>query len=89
MKNEILLSVSLSSLLLLSGCHNNRKAQVRPTAKDGESCLIDHKCKMVVRRWESGGNVYYRCLVDNTFYNVAQIEEVVIIDLTKCENINP
>lgn len=90
-------ALALTALLAFAAaqddCDTNR-SQVAVASKDGESCLMEHKCKMVFRRWEGGnekGNVYYQCWVPDTFYNTVGINEVVTMDLKKdtCERINP
>lgn len=70
---------------------SDSKAQALIASKNGDSCLLEHKCKIVLRRWEGGGNVFYQCLVANSFYEVSQINEAVIVDLTgkNCEKVNP
>lgn len=69
-------------------------------AKQNESCLADHKCKIIVRKWiptdssnkAQGGNIYYRCLVTDTFHNTVAIDEHVMLDVDEspnCERISP
>lgn len=74
--------------------------QVAISSKVGDSCVVDHKCKIIVRRWErprgeaedkTGGNVYYRCLVPDSFYNQVNMEERVLMDTSSkdCEKMMP
>ena len=80
-------------LLITSSCAG--PADVKVKDKKGDSCSVDGKCKMLVVRWEggtmqgAGGHVYYRCVVDKSFYEITEIGESVQLDLEKCEKINP
>lgn len=88
------------SLLTIFACSSdpNRVQQVSVDKKDGESCLMDKKCKIQVRRWEgsdgdssSQGNVYYRCIVSNGFYEATSIGDKVLLKVNgkDCERLNP
>lgn len=85
-------AILLLSFSIISGC-NTPTSNVRIHAKVGDSCVLEHHCKITVRFWQgsysSGGNVYYRCLVSDDFYNITSLEELVVMDITKCERISP
>ena len=100
-----MIKIGLSVVLMLFALSQNecddpsaKHAQVAVASKNGDSCLADHKCKIVIRRWENGqgdpklgGNVYYQCWVSDAFYSTVGLEDRVIVDLTsdKCERANP
>lgn len=100
MSGVVLIMACLTMLVIcFPACNtNDERAPVIVNNKQGDSCLVDHKCKITVRRWEgrssmdqrSGANVYYRCLVRDEFYNVVSPEQAVQINLSNgCERINP
>jgi len=69
----------------LPSCSGDKMAQVK--AKDGDSCLIEHKCQMTLfygettfaRDRQNGSQVevqsenYYRCYVDDRFYSAVSV----------------
>jgi len=91
--------LALTALLAFASaqddCGMSKQAQVTVASKDGESCLMEHKCKMILRRREGNegakGNVFYQCWVPDVFYHSTSINETVVVDLTKdtCERVNP
>jgi hypothetical protein len=93
---KLLITLIIFSLLFSTACigDNPEKVQVRITGKQGESCLVDQKCKVTVSRWETGkditldgGNVYYRCLLSSDLYNATVLEDKILLNLKNCERI--
>lgn len=101
LKRSIIL-VGLILILFLASCGDYKLARIK--SKAGESCLLEHKCQIMVLygeatyiNREAGGVVVvqadhlYRCYVADDFYNNMVVGETFKFDPNSknCQEINP
>jgi hypothetical protein len=94
----LVLMAAIALGLSEDNCSPRQQHSVGIASKQGDSCLAENKCKIVVRRWEggevspaNGGNVYYQCWVPVAFYQATHVNEIVSLDTSSsnCERMNP
>jgi hypothetical protein len=84
-------------ILIQIGCETQPQqnfAIANLQSKDGDSCLIEQQCKVIVTqrgRITPGnhGNKFFRCLITNGYYQVIKEGNEIKVDSNKCEEINP
>jgi hypothetical protein len=96
---DVLITFGIVALFLglIWGSYKLFNYTIQPTglrivSKDGESCLVDHQCKVIaeVGKEYDEPEEFYRCLISDDYYNVVTNGDRVDFDIkNKCEKINP